>query len=674
MSRHYHSDKLIYVLLLMVTVFVAGRLGGTVLSDNNWSFGHWQHLPTAYIVGWLGLLVAIGWLSAMRGNRIVSRLSTRAGTITGLAAVFGLLVLFQFDSFLYGGGNLRIAQVAQTDTVIYRWFEFGSLLIVSRLDDFFNLFGMHYNRAGLLAWKVFSFGAVLLTLAAAVKLVAELTEDAVRRVYLFLILLSVPATVLMFGFVGTEPIVLAVSLWFAVAAVRLQKRFTPGGLVFLWMVVATGLFMQYLSVYLLPAAVYITVRGRQRNRRLSLPALVAGLLTLVALVALAYYRGGYDLEYARQILFPAGKPPHSDYGVFSPRHLSDLAQLIFLAFPQILVVIYLMVGGHWSRRINRGTVSWLLLLSLSGLTTVTLIDPVNSIVLDFPRLTVYLLPLSLLLIVLVRDRRTADNNRGPALLAAVCLMLPLSYLPTYLCIARADPYVTDYLDKHESFNRAGCLAFRDAYFYRKDLDEANAWERQLPHRSHDHLNLEGCRFLAEQGDEAEALRTLYGVIAQNPYWAEPRALFVQIQMQLNRYDLAKPQIDTCLMLEPYRKEFLTNRYRFYRDTRDYTHAYEAIREALEIYPHDSDFETDLMIVNYRSGRLPAADSIAGALVAADSTLAYPYLILGLLAEVRRDTSTAISMLNQFISLAPNEPETPAIMERINELKWNSEEQ
>jgi len=675
MLRNDRNSLALYVLLLVIVIFIAGRLGGGSLFDNNWSFNHWDSLSGWYIFLWFSLLVLTALLFTSLGERIALFFNSRLRVIVASAVLFGLLLLFQFDSFLYGGGNLRIAQVAQTDTVIYRWFEYGAILTVSWLNTFFSLFDIHYNAAGVYAWKVFSFACTLLSLIAALKLAKELTADVASRFYLFLILFFGPHAILLFGFVGVEPVVVAVSMWFALMAIRLNSRFTAGRLLALWGIVLIGLFMHYTSIYLLPAVVYATVRGRRRRGKGHAIALAAGLGTYVGLLVLAYYWAGQNLEFSKFVLFLAGKLPHSDYGIFSARHIGDMLQIFFLAFPQIIVVAYLIFTRYRvpANKSNLLLPLWLL-LGLGGVTVVLILDPVYNIVLDYPRLTAYLFPISLVLAVLVTRQKNQGHNRLLALLAAVCLIFPLSYLPNYVRIAKADPYVTDYLEKHDSFYMAGCLAFRDAYFYRKELDEANAWEWKLPSKSPDYLNLEGVKALGTQGEEAEALRTLYKIIAKNPYWSEARAVFVSIQMNLGRYALAKPQIDTCLMLEPYRKEYLMNLYRYYRDIRSYQQALKSIKKALKIFPGDYELKTDLMIVYYRSGAPQTADSLADVLLAADSTLPYPYLIKGLIAERRDERQAAISLFKKFIALAPNEPDTPAIQERLNELIWEMEEE
>jgi len=115
---------------------------------------------------------------------------------------------------------------------------------------------------------------------------------------------------------------------------------------------------------------------------------------------------------------------------------------------------------------------------------------------------------------------------------------------------------------------------------------------------------------------------------------------------------------------------LVNLYRYYRDVQSYPQALDGIKRTLQVYPQDDDIKTDLMIVYYRSGAFQTADSLADALLTADSTLPYPYLIKGLIAERQKNPQTAISLYEKFIALAPDEPDTPAIKEQLNKLKQN----
>lgn len=678
MVRRDGSRGAVYLLLIVTVTFIAGRLFGADLFDNNWSFTHWQNLSGWYIILWFALLALVVLLFTSLGERIALLFNSPLKVVVASTILFAFFVAFQFDSFLYGGGNLRIAQVAQTEQVIYRWFECGSVLTVSGLDWLFDLFDLHYNTAGVYAWKVFAFACTALSLIGSLQLVRELTADTTRRFYLFIILFFGPQTILYLGFIGVEPAVVAISIWFALLAVRLSNRFSTNRLLALWGIVLVGVFLHFTSIYLLPAAVYVTSKAGFKRRKGRSLAVVLALASYLGLLFLAYYWADYNLEFSKYLLFLSGKNPHSDYGLFSPRHLGDILQVFFLAFPQVAVAVYLMATRYRSMP-NKSSLLLSMLMALSGVTVVLIFEPINSIVLDYPRFTAYLFPLSLLLVLVLKEPKP-ESEKGSsalsllALIAATCVTFPLSYLPSYVRIAEADSYITGYLEKHDSFYLSGCLVFRDAYFYRKELDEANAWEWKLPVKSPDYLNIRGVRELAMAGEDAEALRTLHKMIAQNPPWSEPRALLASIQMKLGRFRLAKPQIDTCLMLDPYKKEHLINLYRYYRDVQSYPQALDGIKRALQIYPQDDDIKTDLMIVYYRSGAFQTADSLANVLLIADSTFPYPYLIKGFIAELQKNPQAAISLYEKFIALAPDSPDTPTIMERLNELKWEIEEE
>ncbi|HWR84150.1 MAG TPA: hypothetical protein VN285_12685 [Candidatus Deferrimicrobium sp.] len=657
------------ILLLVTLIFVTGRLAGASLFSNHWSYNHWQHLPLWYGLLWLLFAGGLALTFARYGDRVASVIGSRRKIIATLALLLAGLVALQFDSFLYGGGNLRVAQIGQSDHVVYRWFEYGSVIIVSWLDAVMDLFSLHYNTAAVYAWKIFSFGCTALSLIGAAKLSEALSPNRRQRLFLFVILFFGPQAILNFGFVGVEPVIVAASTWFALTVVRLHERYTVGKLALLWGIVMLALVMHHTTAFLIPAAIYVTVQRQRRDHRTPVIALIAAGMALVGIVIAAYIRADHSLEFARSLLFLSGKRPHSDFGIFSARHLGDMLQLAALVFPQIVMVVLLLMTRNRGLS-NRNDLNPALLLSAGGLVTAFILDPVNGIALDFPRLAAYLFPWSFLLALLLAEdsgQKEVFSRRVTALLAAFSLALPFSYLPSYIRIAKADPYVTDYLERHDAFFRDACLAFRDAYFYRRDFDRANAWEWKLPIKSHAHLNLEGIKNLALQGEPEEALRTAYKLIAQNPYWSEARAVLATIQMQQGRYHLAKPHIDTALMLEPYRRDNLVNQYRYYRDARQFDSAFKAIEGSARLFPNDNEMRSDLMIAFYRTAHHHAADSLADVLLSADSSLPYPYAVKGYLAEARHESQAAIHLYTKFLTLHPDKADSVAINEKLRQL-------
>jgi len=200
-----------------------------------------------------------------------------------------------------------------------------------------------------------------------------------------------------------------------------------------------------------------------------------------------------------------------------------------------------------------------------------------------------------------------------------------------------------------------------------DLEKANAWEWKLPTKAPDHLNFRGADDLISAGHLQEALELLNHMKAQNPYRSDVRTLLSSLLIRMKRYDKARIAIDSALMLDPYRNENLRNNYIHYRDTRDYYKALKAARRAAEYFPGDAWIASDIMIIHHRSGNRQTADLMARSLLEADSSLPYPYLILGFTAEGRGNSELAIKRYEKFISLAPEHAETPQIRKRLNDL-------
>ena len=696
--------KALYLHVGVIVAFVVGRLWGGDLFHNSWSFIHWQHQPVWYSILWLGLLVALTPVLAMYLDRIVRLLTTRLAIVIAAAVLLLLLILFQFDSIVYGGGNLRVAQISQAPKIILRWFEYGIVMLVSWVYYAFSFFDWHDvaatsgNIAGTYAWKTFAFICSLASLVGSIKLARELTGDSARRFLMFVILFFGPQSLLYFGFVGVEPVVVAITIWFSLLVVRLNREFSTNRLLALTLVVMAGGFLHFWLFYLIPATVFVALRQtfRQGYKRAHLP-LAAGLLTYVVLLVLVYLRGLHDFEFSQYLLFLSGKSPFGDYALFSARHIGDILQVFFLAFPALVVVKYLFFGKLRTLPDDDNIVTAGLMV-LAGNTVLVILNPVHGIILDLPRLVAYLTPLAFLLALLTRDVKT-DNPNGRrllAFLAATSLLVPLSYLPVYLKINHADTYAAEYFDKHEFYYRDGCLAFRDAYFYKhvasgrddelpldleqikygdfdsadptkSDLEKANAWEWKLPTKAPDYLNFRGADDLISAGRLQEALELLNHMKAQNPYRSDVRTLLSSLLIRMERFDVARIAIDSALMLDPYRNENLRNDYICYRDTRDYYRAIKAATRAAEYFPGDDLITSDIMIIHHRSGNRQAAESMARSLLEADSSLPYPYLILGFTAEARGSDELAIMRYEKFVSLAPEYAETPQIRKRLNDL-------
>jgi tetratricopeptide (TPR) repeat protein len=299
-----------------------------------------------------------------------------------------------------------------------------------------------------------------------------------------------------------------------------------------------------------------------------------------------------------------------------------------------------------------------------------LLDPIHSIVLDTPRLMAYLSPLALLLAILVADSESSGTISPQILpyLAVVAIAVTFATLPVYRTIALTDRYALPYLNEFNAYHPVATMAFRDAHFHRKEIDIAREWENDLAARSADYLLLRGTEILRQNGNVAAAVEEQRKIIIKLPFWTQPRAMLASNLMSLGQHALAKPHIDTCLMLEPYGKTHWVNLYGYYRSIQDWPNAVKSVAEAEEIFPGDVEIRTDRMLIFYRANDIVAATIMADELLAADTLLPFPYLVKGLIEDRNSNLPKALLYYERFLTLAPTEPEAARIQQRVDSLK------
>lgn len=673
MSKKVGGDKgLIYFLIITVALFVLGRYLGQYLFDNNWSFIHWQFLPGWYGPLWIIVLAAVGLVFYRRS--LLDNLVNWKWIVPAAMIVLAALLWFcRFDSFLYGGGNLRVAQIGQADRIILRWFEFGSIFLAKVFFELFSALNFKANEAGAASWTVIGLLAAALSAVAAWLIAARLGSDKVQRGFLFLVIFFGPQTLLYFGFVGVEPLMVAVTLWFLLGSLRLADRWSAKNLLWVWGVLMAGVCLQVSTLFLLPAAVLITLSGSSKGVARLGAGLTGAAIAFVALTICLYYFSETNLELRTHLIFPVGTPPLVGYGLFSPRHLGDLVQILFLAAPLIVLAFYLRITGSTDSR-TRLMVFTTCLAQLGGLVVIIVQNPLSSMPFDFPRFTAYLAPSVVLLAVMLARAKEAPifQKRLLPWSAAFMLLLPFATLPSYTQIDKADPYLTAYLDKNDKWYRYACYTFRDAYFGRRSLgqqevDKANSWEFRLPSKSPDYFNLRGCYNIMMQGDNEEAIRQLYYQIAKDPYWTEPRSLLVGIQLKLSRFDRAKPQIDTCLMLEPYNPDHHIMLYSYYRSLQDLPVALQIAERSAALFPKNKEIATDRMLLTYRTGGVSQALKMADELHATDPSLPFPYLVKAFAEDKSGNLQQALTDYRAFLAKQKDQPETLMVNQRIEQL-------
>jgi tetratricopeptide (TPR) repeat protein len=108
-------------------------------------------------------------------------------------------------------------------------------------------------------------------------------------------------------------------------------------------------------------------------------------------------------------------------------------------------------------------------------------------------------------------------------------------------------------------------------------------------------------------------------------------------------------------------------YEYYRDQSKWDSALVRIATAHDLFPHHIQIQIDNMIAHFRSGKTDEAARMTNELIAADSSLPYPYLVRGLILERLNKPADALTYYEQFIEKGPLEGEVPQVRQMIDRL-------
>lgn len=656
------------VVFLIALLFISARIFGSNYFGDSWSLEQWRFLPIWYSLGWLVFFVTATTLVYLKSDQIASFFNSRLKIISGLLSIILIIVLMQFDSVVHAGGNLTIAQFSQTEHVIYRWYEFGSSIIIFQLYHLYDFLGMQANEASFYALKTFLYLTVIVSMIGTLLLTAELSSRATHRFWYFLIIFFGPQSLAFFGLIGSELIVIPATIWFGLFAVRTFRQRSITSLVTVWIILIVSVLLHYSAAVLFPAAVYVTLRHFLRPSKFAKLSLLLSLLATFMLLFFYYLYASFDYELSFKLLGFKGTNPFLSYGLFSQRHLGDMLQMLFLFFPQILLLIFL---GLKAKREGNNAFAFAFfgVIFLSGLIFVFIANPSNSVLMELPAFAVYFMAGSIWACTALKtsDEKQTNPTRLLALVAVLSIAFLFSYLPVYSKITISDKFSSSYFDKFPAYYTKTGLAFRDAYFLKKDLDNANKWDIGMRIKSADYLAFSGANNLVEKGEFTPALEELFRLKIKYPTWTEPRILISAILQRLGQYKEARAEIDTLLMLEPYNKKHFHALFNYFYNQRSYLQALETADNSLKIFPDDKKLLVDKMTALFYTRDDAVADSLAREIIRIDSLLPYPYMFRGLIMEQRKNFAGAIRNYRKYIKLLPDSPDTPAIRKKLNDL-------
>lgn len=337
---------------LLATVVTAGLMlwASFYPAERVWGLAVW-----AYFDVWLRLL-AVGLLLLLAGIIFWRlRAATSPDSVRDTSGpLFILLVavtcgvcfyVFRTRAHFLGDGYLLLNSLASENPLL-RWRNYGEMVIHLWIRD---LLPLEREAAALAAFRLVSIGAGVLHAGLIAWLAPRLVGDRDLGRLFALGMITVGPALLFFGYVENYSLFgLAVAVYTYVGMLVAQERLRP-----LWVVVAFAgaLFFHALGLVLVLPTIYLLATRTFISRKfheLQTSTKAASAILLLLAVGSAGYVVWSRYLFLRFALvpWPGGFFVLEGYSMFSLQHFADVANLLFLLVPAILVLVVTILQGR----------------------------------------------------------------------------------------------------------------------------------------------------------------------------------------------------------------------------------------------------------------------------------------------------------------------------------------
>jgi tetratricopeptide (TPR) repeat protein len=670
------SPKLIIVLLIVSLAIIA--FGGN-LGTVTWGIGMADILPTPYYVIWLILTAAlIIWL-ILKTEEMSLEAKCRSflwddtnplWRYLFLFALLAIFVIFRFEAHLYGNGYLRISNIAQRTKPVFRWFEYGGAVVPYIFYQVTRLLFETKEIAAAWAYQIVSFLSGFSFLYIVMKIARLIFNDNYRRSIFMAIILFSGLSLFFFGMVENFSLLFPCAAFIVYAALKLQKDGKPKWLLILWGTFFLGIVVHIQFMAVLPASIYATIAALKKKRNgFVLPAAIAGLSSVVIIVAALYILAEKHIALENALLYLGGKPPERGYSLFCGRHFLDLLNLFFIMSPLFLILLSANIISVQSAKIDAVNAT-LRSIAAPQLVGLFILDPKNGMARDIPYFG-FLTFGFILLGAYSIARYFSPENRLPQaskMATSVGLLLFFPNLVVHLSPEKTVASLDRFLKYNETKYESALLAMRDYYYISKNFSEADRREQSIITKAKGALEsqLVGDLYAQERYDDAFAYARR--LIEYNPYNATYRMQYGNMLRHFKKYEEAQKEYEAAVALEPYRVELYHHFANMYRQAGLENRRYEILAAAREIDPQDPLILCDLAGYFYFSGAYDSAGALADLALRADPERAYAYLVKGMIAEKYRRYDEALKFYYKFVSYGERLPEITFVRKRINEIE------
>ena len=336
---------------------------------------------------------------------------------TILLLLVGLFIVFRARAHFLGDGYTLLSILSAEDP-LFKMREVGESLAHIWLK---KAVGLEGEPGALLSFRIIAVtGGVVFTVSVLLA-AARLYERTLDRLLFALGLLTGGYMLLFFGYVEYYALFVTTVAVFALVGLAVAR----GRLALWWLlpplVVAT--FFHVLGVTLVPAAAYLFLRRLPVRRAWTVVA-VSGAVALAAVVY--FYFTNFFFHFALLVPWAHQFTPEG-YTLFSPAHLADYLNLLFLLLPGFGLLLLLLASRPVRDHLKEPPMPFVLLLVVSTLGAAFIFDPKLGMPRDWDLFSFAGVPLVLLFyLAALPPGRVPKWGRGVAVLAVALGAISLS--------------------------------------------------------------------------------------------------------------------------------------------------------------------------------------------------------------------------------------------------------
>jgi len=416
--KEHSLNRTAYIFFIFTVI--AFNIGAIIGIGRIWAFNYWSLWPYPLLLFISGCLIIFAGILFKRAD-ITSPKKLRPQKkqdakskywiqVSILAAAFSFaFVLFRTQLHFLGDGYSLLSELS-SDTPIIKPRNYLGTMPQYWIYQLLNGSGW---KDALISYRIISFSAGLISLAVLAVSLNSLFKKRQDRLLAFLGVVSGGTTLLFFGYVENYALFNAIVLAFClIGMLAAENKISK-----LWVIPLVGgsVFFHYFGVALIPATAYLLLCNTRFGIIISkMPKIVKILitgfvLTLAILSFIWLYKNSYAFRFA---LVPIIEDQFTleGYTLFSPAHLIDYLNLLFLLMPGLLIALTGLLAGKIDLKGPKQRTVFLLLAFISTLGLAFFIDPKLGMARDWDLLAFAGLPFALLVIDIYLRRQSSKSH------------------------------------------------------------------------------------------------------------------------------------------------------------------------------------------------------------------------------------------------------------------------